>query len=163
MIRLKMPGLLEYRDLAVRMIVSACNLANARRVNRITGVSRRDHEFDQEVVSAFGEAFNNVAIHGYARQGGDVEIEIETTPSTMTIRVMDYGGGFDIAAVPQPDLDTMPESGLGIYIMRSCMDDVTYENGSPNVLTMSKNLVRVDDGVAVGAEVGAALADKGRP
>jgi anti-sigma regulatory factor (Ser/Thr protein kinase) len=63
------------------------------------------------VVSAFGEAFNNVALHSYHRQGGDVEIEIETSPTAMVIRILDYGDSFDIDDVPVPALESLPESG----------------------------------------------------
>jgi serine/threonine-protein kinase RsbW len=50
-----------------------------------------------------------------------------------------------MSVVPNPDLDSLPESGLGIFIMRSCMDDVTYVSGAPNVLSMTKFLVHDDD------------------
>ena len=142
MIRVKIPGLLDYRDLAMRMVTSACKLVHARRVNPASGESRPDHEFDAEVVSAFGEAFNNVALHSYRRQGGDVEIEIETSPTAMVIRILDYGDSFDIDDVPVPALESLPESGLGIYIMRACMDEIAYKPGQPNVLTMTRRLVR---------------------
>ena len=50
------------------------------------------------------------------------------------------GNSFDLAMVPAPDLDTLPESGLGLYIIRSFMDDVKYLAGTPNVLSMTKYL-----------------------
>jgi serine/threonine-protein kinase RsbW len=130
LIRLKVPGLLQYRDLAVRMVASACKLM------RHNG----DGGFDDEVISAFGEAFNNVVLHAYGSKGGDLEIEIEASEDRLTIRLMDYGRAFDLGTVVAPDLDTMPESGLGIFIMRSFMDDVTYVGGKPNILSMTKFL-----------------------
>jgi serine/threonine-protein kinase RsbW len=148
-IRVKIPARLEYRDLAMRMVASACKLVSAQIVDPRTGESRPDHELDAQVVSAFGEAFNNVALHSYRRQGGDLEIEIETGPHALVIRIMDQGEPFDLATVPLPDLDTLPESGLGLYIMRACMDEVTYVPGPPNVLTMTRSLIRTQDGDAV--------------
>ena len=42
-----------------------------------------------------------------------------------------------------PDLDALPESGMGIYIIKSFMDEVTYRSsdrpGAPNVLSMTKH------------------------
>lgn len=146
MIRVKLPGLLDYRDLAIRMVASACKLVGATRVDPATGQSTPDREFDGEVISAFGEAFNNIALHAYAARGGDMEIEIEPGPGKLTIRLKDYGKSFDIDAVPRPDLDALPESGLGLFIIRQCMDDVTYTTGHPNVLTMTKFLVHDDGG-----------------
>jgi serine/threonine-protein kinase RsbW len=98
-------------------------------------------EIDHEVVSAFSEAFNNVVIHAYrGRPVREIEIEIELDEATLTIHVRDYGSSFDPSNVPDPDLDTMPEGGLGLYIIRSFMDDVRYHAGAPNVLTMTKHL-----------------------
>jgi serine/threonine-protein kinase RsbW len=134
-IRLRVPGALQYRDLVVRCVAAACKLVGA-------GNGARSHgEFDDQVVSAFGEAFNNAALHSYrGRVGGEVEIEIEIGEDFITIRMLDYGEAFDIAGVPAPDLDTLPESGLGIFIIKSFMDEVTYRAGAPNVLSMTKTI-----------------------
>ena len=74
-IHLRVPGTLRYRDLAVRVVGAACKLVGTP--DDATGPIRNT-EWDNEVVSAFGEAFNNAAIHSYAGQKpGDVEIEVE--------------------------------------------------------------------------------------
>jgi serine/threonine-protein kinase RsbW len=135
-IHLRVPGSLRYRDLAVRVVGAACKLV---------GSDDRAHarEWDNEVVSAFGEAFNNTAIHSYdARQPGEVEIEVDPNASGITIRLIDHGKSFSIEDVPVPDLDALPESGLGLFIIRSFMDEVSYVPGSPNVLSMTKYVDR---------------------
>src|SRR5262249_18050932 len=104
-----------------------------------------DSDFDDQVISAFGEAFNNAVIHSYGPSGGDLEIEVDAATDRLVIRLLDFGRPFDMGQVPSPDLDSLPESGLGIFIMRSCMDDVTYPSGAPNVLSMTKFLVHDDD------------------
>ena len=38
-----------------------------------------------------------------------------------------------------PDLESLPESGLGLFIMQSFMG-LTYRRGRPNLLTLSKKL-----------------------
>jgi serine/threonine-protein kinase RsbW len=135
-IRLRVPGALKYRDLAVRAVAAACKLVGPR-----DGDARKGHEFDDQVISAFGEAFNNAAIHSYRdRPLGDVDIEIDLGAEHITIRVIDHGNSFDFSDVPEPDLDTLPESGLGIFIIRSFMDEVKYQAGAPNVLSMTKRL-----------------------
>ncbi len=134
MIRLRVPGALKYRDLAVRAVAAACKLVGS-------GEAVRSRDFDDQVVSAFGEAFNNAALHSYqGLQTGDVEIEMEVGSEAITIRMIDYGNSFDIGDVPEPDLDSLPESGLGIFIIKSFMDEVSYEAGAPNVLSMRKRL-----------------------
>ncbi len=133
MIHLRVPGSLRYRDLALRVVGAACKLVGDG------AAARRSGDWDNQVVSAFGEAFNNAAIHSYrGKKPGDVEIEVDAAVSHITIRLLDYGNSFDLARVPDPDLDALPESGLGLYIMRSFMDEVSYQAGSPNVLSMTK-------------------------
>jgi serine/threonine-protein kinase RsbW len=129
LIRLCVPGTLDYRDLAIRVVVAACKLIRATAV---------PDDFDNEVISAFGEAFNNVCIHGYRdRSPGEVEIEIDTYQDEIVIRMADTGESFDPTTMPPPSLGRPRESGMGIFIMRSFME-VTYEAGSPNVLCLRK-------------------------
>lgn|SRR5262249_2152757 len=122
---------MEYRELAMRFVTSACKL-----------VKSANGSFHQHVISAFGEAFNNAVLHSYGPSIGDLEIEIDPRSDRFVIRLMDYGRAFDFDGVTRPDLESLPESGLGIFIMRSCMDDVTYTPGTPNVLTMTKFLLK---------------------
>jgi serine/threonine-protein kinase RsbW len=135
-IHLRVPGSLRYRDLAVRVVGAACKLVGAD--DSGTRLPR-DSEWDNEVVSAFGEAFNNTAIHSYdPRHPGEVEIQVDVGTSAITIRLIDHGKSFSLEDVPVPDLDALPESGLGLFIIRSFMDEVKYVPGSPNVLSMTK-------------------------
>lgn len=96
--------------------------------------SLRDH-----VISAYGEAFNNVVEHAYAgRRDGVVEVDVEVGPGGITVRLADRGAGFDLGGIEAPDLDSLPEGGLGLVIIRSLMTRVSYERGDRNVLTMHK-------------------------
>lgn len=104
-------------------------------------------EFDDRVVSAVGEAFNNVAIHGYrGRRPGTVSLELELIRDGIRIRLTDTGAVFDPSGAPVPHLASLPESKMGLFIIRSCMDTVTYEQGTPptrpNVLTLTKHYER---------------------
>jgi serine/threonine-protein kinase RsbW len=128
-IRATIPSSLEYRDLAIRLIASSCKL-----------VPRSMDSFYNEVVSAFGEALNNIVLHGRLAPGSQIEIEVEPAEDGITIRIRDYGSSFDPLTAPDPDLDSLPESGMGTFIMRSFMDQIDYDGGSPNTLTMRKRL-----------------------
>ena len=91
------------------------------------------------MVSAVGEAFNNIAIHGYkGRDPGVVEIEVAATADQLSVELRDYGKSYDPNAAILPDLDNLPESGLGVFIMKSFMDRVEYTPGEPNVLKLTK-------------------------
>lgn len=137
LIRLQVPGSLQYRNLAVRVVEAACKLVTA-------GSEDARGTFEDQVISAFGEAFNNAAIHGYSdRPPGMIDIEIDVVADAITLRIADYGKSFDPTLVAEPDLDALPESGLGLYIMRSFMDSLDYQAGAPgapNVLSMKKQL-----------------------
>jgi len=134
-IRLSVPGTLQYRDLAMRLVQAACKLVDPGII---------PHDFDEKVISAFGEAFNNVAMHAYRDRRGELHVEVEVASDRMTLRLIDHGTSFDLSAVPAPDLDLLPESGLGVFIMKSFMDDVSYSAGAPNVLSMTKRFSSIE-------------------
>lgn len=135
MIRLSLPATLRHRDIVLRVVASSCKLART---------SRDDESgFADKVVSAVSEAFNNVAIHGYRdHPDGRVEIEIVPGQDSIEIRMLDTGKSFNPEGIPPPDLSSLPESRMGLYIIRSLMDEVSYRPGNPpgtpNVLTLSK-------------------------
>ena len=56
----------------------------------------------------------------------------------MEIEILEYGESFDIAIVTAPDLDSLPESGMGLFIVRSCVDELWYEPGEPNTWSLVK-------------------------
>ena len=136
MIRLLVPGHLAYRELATRAVATACKLAR----HRANGSDvELPEEFTHEVVSAIGEAFNNVVLHAYADgAAGDIIIEIRTLDDRMEFEVQDFGAGFNPDDAPIPDLENLPESGMGLFIIRAFVDDLSYRPGSPNALMMMK-------------------------
>jgi serine/threonine-protein kinase RsbW len=144
MIRLSVPGTLRYRDIVLRVVASACRLLRPQRTTKQeTSREGEAADFDDLVVSAVGEAFNNVAIHAYrGRSAGAVELELELREDAVTIRISDTGTSYDPTRTAAPELDQLPDSGMGLYIMRTCMDQVSYRPGArpeePNVLTMTK-------------------------
>ena len=129
-----MLGRLQHRGVALRSVSAACKLV-ATRADDPAG-----KEFRSKVVSAVSEAFNNIVLHGYAgRDDGVIEMKIRTGPDRISVELRDWGESFDPSAIPLPDLESLPESGLGIYIIRS-FTKVEYRAGRPNVLVLSKAL-----------------------
>lgn len=132
-IGLRVPGAIGYRHLAIRLVSTACKMALE---SELDGV---DPNFEPEVVSAFGEAFNNVAVHGYRDlPAAPVQIEVGWDSERLVITMIDTGRTFDPDTVAPPNLDDLPESGMGIFIMKACMDEVEYRPGPPNVLRLVK-------------------------
>ena len=144
LIRLQLLGILEHRDVALRAVSTACKLVTPRPQGRPW------NDFQMQVVSAVGEAFNNIVLHGYANrqkqeqrvreQIGSIDLRIQTRRGHIRIELRDWGSGFDPTRVPPPEFDTLPESGLGLFIMQSFMA-MAYRPGRPNLLTLSKRYV----------------------
>ncbi len=130
--RFVVPARLEYRDAARAFLAYVC----ARLVQR--GEFPKD--IGHRVISAFVEAFNNAVLHAYReRPPGPVEVDMEVNPRCLRVVVVDHGQSFTPDLVPEPDLEALPEGGLGLFIIRNFMDEVTFERvGQRNVLTMEK-------------------------
>jgi serine/threonine-protein kinase RsbW len=134
---LEVPAKLECRDIVLRAVSSACRLIASQGRARKSRIS----DFHTAVVTAVGEAYNNIVLHGYAgRSPGSVQMEIESYPDRVRIAIGDNGTSFDPSQVDPPDLDSLPESGLGIFVMRSMVDEMTYVAGRPNLLILVKRL-----------------------
>ena len=135
-IRLQVPGDLHHRDVALRTIAAACRVAAPPDDDGGGAKTVLEH-----VLSAVGEAFNNIALHGYRdHPPGVIEIEISFDSRALAIEMRDYGRSYDPRAAPRPDLAALPESGLGAFIISSFMDQVDYAPGRPNVLKLVKRL-----------------------
>ena len=60
----------------------------------------------------------------------------------LTIEIIDEGQGYDISSISEPNLDNLQESGMGLFIIQSLMDDVTIESkeGKGTTIKMTKYL-----------------------
>lgn len=124
---------LRYRNAVGALIQQICNRLEMEGEAPGTGY---------HVVSAFNEAFNNLALYTGDRTER-VEVELELTRTQLIMLLKDSGQSFDFDSVEQPPIETLPESGLGIYIIRAAMNEVEYQPGSRdkvNVLRMVKHL-----------------------
>lgn len=99
---------------------------------------------------AMEEAVVNVINYAYPEgTTGDIHVEARADDQSLTFVIRDSGKPFDPTAVQEPDTslsaEERPIGGLGIYLIRSYMDEVSYERttASPkgeNVLTLVKKL-----------------------
>lgn len=132
-IGLHVPGVLAYRHLAIRLVSAACKMADPSDADDETS------DFEAEVISAVGEAFNNIALHGYAGMTpGPVQIEADWDARRLVITMIDEGRTFDPAGAAPPNLEEPSERGMGLFIMTRCMDEIDYQPGPPNVLRLVK-------------------------
>jgi hypothetical protein len=141
--QLTVPGHLRFRSVAVRFVAESCRLVSGSAVVDERGARFEVvSAFDTAFVSGFMEIFNNIAVHAYQHAGlGQIELRATVEPDRLTIELQDTGGAFDIRRVPVPDMDALPEGGMGIHIARSLLDEVSYVPGPPNVWRLMKQLV----------------------
>lgn len=93
---------------------------------------------------ALDEALANSINYAYPEgTEGSIILEAETEGNMLVLRLMDYGTPFDPTL--QGDVDTTlsveqrPIGGLGIFLIKHMMDDVTYvRQEEKNILTMKK-------------------------
>ena len=133
----EVPSEIAYRHVVLRAVEAVCKIA----IVRACGDKTPADGFTHQVVSAVGEGFNNIVLHCYPERAADiVRVQMKIQADGLQISMEDFGASFDPASAPVPELDAMPESGLGIFIMRSFMDEVKYRAGRPNVLILSKRI-----------------------
>src|SRR6478735_2923053 len=115
-IRLSVPGKLGYRDVVLRVVTAACRHVRGMALGK-QEPSREQHDFDDKVVSALSEAFNNVAIHAYrGMTPGLVELEIEASAEGITLHMCEAGHAFEPRdeAKWTPEIEALPESHMGL-------------------------------------------------
>ena len=84
----------------------------------------------------------NVMTHGQEAGASELEIIVTSDAATTTIEIVDDGPRFNPlqdAPLPDPEasLDERPIGGLGIHLVRTMMDEVSYRyEGGRNRLTL---------------------------
>ena len=93
------------------------------------------------------EIFVNIARYAYPEGNGEAVVRAGITyaPEEITITFIDRGVKYDPLARPDPDLklpaDKRPVGGLGIYMTKQFMDELSYVyTDGKNIITMKKKL-----------------------
>ena len=96
---------------------------------------------------AVDELFSNIAHYAYNPETGPATVQVEVTenPLSVIITFIDQGVPYDPLAKSDPDTTLSAEDrqigGLGIYMVKKTMDDISYEyKEGKNILTIKKNL-----------------------
>ena len=96
---------------------------------------------------AVEEIFVNIASYAYNPEIGPATIscEVSEDPLEVTISFMDSGVPYDPLAKEDPDVTLSAEErqigGLGIYMVKKSMDNVSYEyKDGQNIFTIKKSL-----------------------
>ena len=96
---------------------------------------------------AIDEIFSNIAHYAYGSDTGDATVRVEITeePHAAVITFIDNGVPYDPLAKDDPDMtlsiDDREIGGLGIFMVKKSMDEVSYEyRDGQNILTIKKNI-----------------------
>ena len=94
---------------------------------------------------AIDEIFSNISYYAYQPNTGDatVQLEISEEPAEVTITFIDQGIPYDPLSQEEPDTtlsaDERKIGGLGIFMVKKSMDDLSYEyKDGKNILKMKK-------------------------
>lgn len=112
--------------------VSVVRLTTSGIANKI-GFCLEDIE---DIKVAVSEACTNAIKHSL-----DDKFYVEYTifKDGLTIEIIDNGKGYNVDSVDKPNLEQLKESGLGLFIIQSLMDDVKIKsdinNGTSVIMT----------------------------
>lgn len=96
---------------------------------------------------AIDELFSNISYYAYNPDKGmaAISIEVMDDPMAVVLTFSDNGIPYDPLLSKNPDTGLSAEErevgGLGIYIVKNSMDDITYEyKDGKNILKVKKNI-----------------------
>jgi len=129
-------------------IVFAAKLENLEPMLDFIGQRAKGLGFDAKKLNgirlASEEALVNVINYAYPDKQGSMEIAYDSKDDKrLVVEIIDWGIPFNPLLMPEPDIESPVErrkiGGLGIYLARSIMDEVSYRREEDrNILTLIK-------------------------
>jgi serine/threonine-protein kinase RsbW len=109
-----------------------------------------DEEGAHGMELAVVELLNNIIIHGHARaEGFIIQVEVDAGAEVVRVRIRDFGAPVPDAALIQDfafdpaDMGALPESGMGLMLVRASVDELDYRAGPDgNTMTLTKRIGR---------------------
>ena len=110
----------------------------------VTAIANRmgfDIEKIEDIKVAVAEACTNAITHG-KNDVDNFSVEFALEEEKLIITVCDNGIGCATNCIKSPDLTLLNEGGLGVFIIKSLMDDVSINSdlGKGTTITMTKFL-----------------------
>ena len=104
-----------------------------------------------DIELALVEAVTNIIRHGSDSDVGMIRIEVSVATDSVDLRIFDWGQPIPSASLAQAggsrfdfdpaDLEALPEGGMGLMIISSVMDEVTYNSDEgQNLLTLRRRV-----------------------
>lgn len=138
----------------MKLLIPAC-LENVRLAGAVA------HRIMEEIFSseveryrlelAIVEALTNVVKYGYPdRDNGEIELHISRDGEFLEFSIIDDGAPFDpcqakVFHLDPHNLDELPEEGMGIFLIREAVDDLSYaRKDGKNHLTLRKRITALN-------------------
>jgi anti-sigma regulatory factor (Ser/Thr protein kinase) len=130
--------ILKNRPEEKRRLLTALEDFVCERRMPLTAVQAADLALEEHLTNVMNYAFEDGREH-------KILVRLEANGTELVIEVEDDGKPFDPTQVPKVDtslpMEQRPIGGLGIHLIRGCMDEMRYERrGDLNVLRMVKRL-----------------------
>lgn len=130
-----------------------CSLSNLESICDFVTKCAKEAGLDESEVYAVqlavDEASTNIIEHGYGEEcPSRIDITCEKIDNGIKVVIYDDAAPFDPTSIPDPEINVSLEKikprGLGIYLMRKMMDEVSYVTtpDQGNTLTMIKKHAR---------------------
>lgn len=98
-----------------------------------------------KIILAVDEACTNIIKHAYKYSvDGEINVAVKADKSKFTIQITDSGNHFNPKEIPDPDIQKYHKEkkggGLGMFLMKKLMDEVSYRNltNNRNQVTLTK-------------------------
>lgn len=77
---------------------------------------------------AVGELCANSIQHAYEGRGGQpIQVSVRSSDDSLVIEVEDFGKPFDADGYETPDLEAIPESGYGLFLVKTIADSLSFD------------------------------------
>lgn len=115
----------------------------------VSGIANRmgfSYDDIEDLKLAVSEACTNAVDHAYVGGDGDIQIAYRLYADRLEIQVMDRGTSFDVSEVEErtgpismkPSMNAVRERGLGLFLMKTLMDEVHITGDNGVVVQMTK-------------------------
>ena len=115
-------------------------------VEEVSQLLSLDSETTMNLNLALEEVVSNVILYAYPQKMGEnIIIKASSDDNILVVTITDKGDEFDPTKVEDADITLAAEDreigGLGIFIVKNIMNEVTYQRlDGKNILTLKKNI-----------------------
>lgn len=146
---MRYPKVLNMEDITIKIAIESKlgNLPILRKtVRALCSCVIENERVFQDIDLCLNEALTNVIHHAYGNEPGhEIQVMVTLCPEEFVFQIIDIGiknphqGAPLSLEVPPSNLDELPESGRGLFLIHQLMDEVIYKSEkNKNILLLRK-------------------------